>query len=62
MVNLEWNHFGPIPPIEVDAIIEAEKLRRELSEAFPAFVADFNDKFTAWQKKWFDPERPASSR
>jgi hypothetical protein len=62
MVNLEWNHFGPIPPIEVDAIIEAENFRRELSEAFPAFVADFNHKFAEWQKKWFDPGRPASSR
>lgn len=62
MVILEWNHFGPIPPIEVDAIIEAETFRRELAEAFPAFVADFNHKFTAWQRKWFDPERPASSR
>ncbi|KAH6850855.1 hypothetical protein B0I37DRAFT_414233 [Chaetomium sp. MPI-CAGE-AT-0009] len=61
MVNLEWNYLGPIPPIEIGAKIEAEKFRRELSEAFPAFVADFNYKFTAWQKKWFDPERPASS-
>jgi hypothetical protein len=62
MVNLEWNHFDPIPPMELGARIAAEKFYRDLREAFPDYAADFEQKFAEWQGKWFDPESPGASR
>jgi hypothetical protein len=56
MVNLEWNHFGPIPPAEADAKASAEKLYLDLRDAFPGYVADFERKFTAWKDKWHGGE------
>jgi hypothetical protein len=62
MVNMNWNHFGHIPPIEQNAKASAERLYLDLKEAFPVFVADFEHKFTAWQRKWFDSNETASFR
>ncbi|KAK4140709.1 uncharacterized protein C8A04DRAFT_31799 [Dichotomopilus funicola] len=60
MVNLEWNHFDPIPPLDGRAKGAAEKFYRDLQHAYPEFVADFENKFTAWQARWFDPESPGA--
>ncbi|KAK4151026.1 hypothetical protein C8A00DRAFT_36332 [Chaetomidium leptoderma] len=61
MVNLQWNHFGAIPPVEQGAKASAERFYLDLKETFPDFVADFEQKFTAWQGKWFGHEAPRSS-
>jgi len=62
MVNLEWNHFGPIPPIEPEAKASAETLYLELRATFPEFVAEFELKFKAWQARWFNGEVPLSPK
>jgi hypothetical protein len=62
MVNLNWNHFGAIPPIEQDAKASAERSYLDFKQAFPAFVADFEWKFTAWLGKWFNSQETALDR
>ncbi|KAK4033888.1 hypothetical protein C8A01DRAFT_39658 [Parachaetomium inaequale] len=47
--------------MDLGARIAAEKFYRDLREVFPDYAADFEQKFTEWQGKWFDPESPGSS-
>ncbi|KAJ4306966.1 hypothetical protein N0V88_000339 [Collariella sp. IMI 366227] len=55
MVNLAWNHFGPIPPTERDAVAFAQTFYLKLKEAFPEYVKDFEQKYTAWTDNWSTP-------
>ncbi|KAL1843633.1 hypothetical protein VTJ49DRAFT_615 [Mycothermus thermophilus] len=61
MVDLNWNHFGPVPDLDPEARAFAERFYHELKAAFPVFVADFETKFGAWQRRWFDRETSHSA-
>ncbi|KAL2265488.1 hypothetical protein VTJ83DRAFT_6588 [Remersonia thermophila] len=61
MVDLSWNHFGPVPGLDPEARAFAERIYYELKAAFPAFVADFESKFGVWRRRWFDVQASSSA-